>query len=85
MKKNLQKQLTETRLHLQRRSRSSENCFPLRIIEDSSKDMGIGQLKWFHLTGQSILLEERIKTNLRSVEGRNHGRHDEMINSLEFG
>jgi hypothetical protein len=48
-------------------------------------DKGIGELNWLHLKGMSIHREERIKTNMRSWDGRTPGRLDEQINPSYSG
>ncbi len=46
---------------------------------------GFWRLKWLHLKGLTIDRTERIKTNLRSVDGRIYGRPDERINPSDLG
>ena len=42
-------------------------------------------MKWHHLKGLSIFRSERIKTYLRSMSGRTHGKPDERTNSPSTG
>ena len=64
---------------------SPEISIPPHFGSISGKSMGFWRLNWLHLTGQSIDWTERIKTCLRSVGGRAHGRPDERINASDAG
>jgi hypothetical protein len=62
-----------------------QELYPADYFHKNGMDMGFGRSKWLHLTEITIFWKERIKTNLRSVEGRIHGRPDERINPSDSG
>jgi hypothetical protein len=62
-----------------------QELYPADYLHKNGMDMGFGRSNWLHLTEITIFWKERIKTNLRSVEGRIHGRPDERINPSDSG
>ncbi len=59
--------------------------YPAASVVNSGKSLGFWRLNWLHLTGLTIKETERIKTGLRSLNGRVQGRPDEGINPSDTG
>jgi hypothetical protein len=84
VKQSLEKRLT--RKQTQSKSLTSpEISIPPHPFLGIGTSQGFWQLNWLHLTEQTIIRMERIKTRLRSMSGHAHSRPDERMNPSDSG